>query len=190
MAEMVGGGGGGGKKGGPKSKKKSTKIDMTAMVDVAFLLLTFFVLTATMSNSTLMDLTMPPKVTNPDDVQQDVDEAKVMTIVLCANDTIKYYVGITKAEVKVTNYSPDGIRKAISDHLNRFSPLCQGDQVKGCWDPLFVVKPRYNSRYGNIVDILDEMAITGAKKYAIAEFAKDDSITLNKIEKGESGLIK
>lgn len=178
MAEMVGGGGGG-KKGGPKAKKKSTRIDMTAMVDVAFLLLTFFVLTATMSNSSLMDLTMPPL--DKEDEQVEIREDKVMTIIPCANDTIKYYVGITDAEVKIAT-SDTAIRAAISAHINRYQPLCQGKEVTNCWDPIFVIKPRYNSRYQTFVDLMDEMAITGAKKYAVTDFLPDDSTTLAKLE--------
>ncbi len=181
MAEMVGGGGG--KQGGPKAKKKSTRIDMTAMVDVAFLLLTFFVLTATMSNSQMMDLTLPAKSENPDDAKVDVVEDKVMTIILCAGDTVKYFVGITNPEIKITNYADEGLRKEIQTHLNRFSPICTEPRVPNCWDPIFVVKPRHNSRYQNVVDVLDEFAITGAKKYALAKFEKQDSMTLVKFEK-------
>lgn len=181
MAEMVGGGGG--KKGGPKGKKKSTRIDMTAMVDVAFLLLTFFVLTATMSNSSLMDLTMPPKDKEKPKQIDDVEvrEDKVMSIILCAGDTIKYFVGITEAEVKYAKTDVE-IREAITAHLKKAGPLCEGNVVTNCWDPIFVIKPRYNSRYQNFVDVMDEMAITGAKKYAVADFTKDDSTTLVKLE--------
>lgn len=182
MAEMVGGGGGGKKGGGPKAKKKSTRIDMTAMVDVAFLLLTFFVLTATMSNSSLMDLTMPPLDKEDKPVEQvEIREDKVMTIIPCANDTIKYYVGITDAEVKIAT-SDTAIRTAISAHINRYQPLCQGKEVTNCWDPIFVIKPRYNSRYQTFVDLMDEMAITGAKKYAVTDFLPEDSTTLVKLE--------
>lgn len=183
MAEMVGGGGG--KKGGPKAKKKSTRIDMTAMVDVAFLLLTFFVLTATMSNASLMDLTMPPKDTeNKPPEEVEIREDKVMSIILCAGDTIKYFIGIKDAEVKYAKTDVE-IRAAIEAHLKKAGPLCKGtagEDPRTCWDPMFVIKARHNSRYQNFVDVMDEMAITGAKKYAVADFTKEDSTTLVKLE--------
>jgi hypothetical protein len=194
MAEMVGGGGGGAKKGkGPKTKKKSTKIDMTAMVDVAFLLLTFFVLTATMSNSTMMKLTQPPKVdpNEEKDIEQDVNEKKVMTMVLCANDTVKYYIGCLEpgcGETTIEIGKASEMRSAIETHLKRYAGLCGSPGAptdpKQCWDPIFVVKPRYNSRYANMIDILDEFSITGAKKYAIPPegFTEKDSISLTAYE--------
>ncbi|MEM6763420.1 MAG: biopolymer transporter ExbD [Bacteroidota bacterium] len=183
-------GGGRGKKGGPKTKKKSTKIDMTAMVDVAFLLLTFFVLTATMSNNGVMELTMPPKA--KDDIQEedlrvDILEDKIMTIVLEEDDKVSYYVGITNPEVLTTNYSQDGIRKVLVGHLT-FGPRINGQPrcetgkgarvVKNCWDPIFVIKPKKSSRYKNLVDLLDELAITEAPKYAIDKFTVEDSLLL------------
>lgn len=196
MAEMVGGGGGGAKKGGPKTKKKSTKIDMTAMVDVAFLLLTFFVLTATMSNSTMIKLTQPPKPKPEDkidDSELNVNEKKVMTMILCANDTVKYYIGCLEpscqpTEIKIGKASE--MRAPIEEHLKRFGNICGtpgAPAAPDCWDPIFVVKPRFNSRYANMVDILDEFAITGAKKYAIPPegFTEADSNSFTAYEAKE-----
>lgn len=191
MADVdTGGGGGRGRKGsGPKTKKKSTRIDMTAMVDVAFLLLTFFVLTATMSNSAVMELTMPPKVEEEqkDDLYKDILEDKIMTIVLEADDKISYYVGITNPEVLEANFGDEGeesIRNVIQKHLDGdgSQPRCETGTgariVKNCWDPIFVVKPRKVAKYRNLVDLLDEFAITDAPKYAIDEFTEKDSLLL------------
>ncbi len=187
MADVDSGGGGGGrgKKKGSKTKKKSTKIDMTAMVDVAFLLLTFFVLTATMTNSAMMELTVPPKKEDDmeeEDRREDILEDKIMTLILEDDDKISYYVGITEPEVLETNYSPDGVRKVLLGHLNAKSPRCATGKgariVKGCWDPIFVIKPRSQSRYKNLVDLLDELAITESPKYAIDEFTEQDSLLL------------
>ncbi len=182
-----------GKKGsGPKTKKKSTRIDMTAMVDVAFLLLTFFVLTATMTNTNVMELTMPPKTDeniDEEDKYKKIDEKKIMTILLYENDTVKYFTGITDPEVKSTNYSETGIGKAIRGHLNYYRvlniPRCKGRQSEGCWDPIFLIKPKPISRYKNMVDLLDELAIEGATKYAIDKFSDADSIVVAESRKRE-----
>ena len=183
-----GGGGGKGKKKGPKTKKKSTRIDMTAMVDVAFLLLTFFVLTATMTNSAVMELTMPPKVDTPEEeeqLRQKIAEDKIMTIVLEADDHIAYYIGIRDAETGEGNFGSSGdksIRKIIEDHLKgdgRLPRCAKGTKdVSNCWDPIFVVKPKNESKYRNVVDLLDEFAITEAPKYAIDKFTEVDSLIL------------
>lgn len=193
MAEVEQSQDSGGKKGsGPKTKKKSTKVDMTAMVDVAFLLLTFFVLTATMSNSAMISLTLPPKA---DDLDRDekykkIDEKKIMTLILDDDDKVKYYTGVANEEtiLETTDYADDGLRETVLDHINAGRakygiPLCSevnnaGINTGGCWDPIFVIKPRDESRYKNLVDMLDELAITEAKKYAIDQFTEADSVFL------------
>ena len=190
MADVDSGGGGGGhkKKGGSKTKKKSTRIDMTAMVDVAFLLLTFFVLTATMTNSAVMELTMPPKVDTPEEeeqLRQKIAEDKIMTIVLDEDDKIDYYIGIRDATTGEANFGSEGdesIRKVIENHLKgdgRLPRCAKGTKdVSNCWDPIFVVKPKDVSKYRNVVDLLDEFAITDAPKYAIDKFTEVDSLIL------------
>lgn len=175
MAEIVGKDGGGG-----KQKKKSTKVDMTAMVDVAFLLLTFFILTTTLSTPQAMEVNKPPKVEDEEEVLKDVAESKVMTIVLGDDDKVHYWVGATDPEVKTTDFSGDGVRKAINKHLARDKKrLCsENDNAAGCWDPIFVIKPNKESVYNNMVDILDEMRITKAPKYALTEITPPDSALL------------
>ncbi len=188
MADIdTGGGGGRGKKGGSKTKKKSTKVDMTAMVDVAFLLLTFFVLTAVIQDYSFMYLTMPPKAEDvpEEDKKVDVDEEKVVTIVLNEENKITWYWKITNPEINETTFDPtNGIRKVILDHLKRYPDLCRdqkrefGQQQPGCWDPIFIIKPRYNSNYGSLVDLLDEMQITESPKFAIDKFTEQDSLLI------------
>lgn len=207
MADVDSGGGGGGrgKKGGPKTKKKSTRIDMTAMVDVAFLLLTFFVLTATMSNSSVMELTMPPKIDDPkqeEDAYKKILEDKIMTIILDADDEVRYYVGITEPDVETVGFDDKGIRDAIKEHIygNKMRlgiPLCKEVNNAGinegrCWDPIFVIKPKDVSKYRNLVDVLDEMAILQAPKFAIDKYTNADSLVVAASEEraaaeGESG---
>ncbi len=188
MADVDSGGGGGrGKKGGSKTKKKSTRIDMTAMVDVAFLLLTFFVLTAVIQDFSVMALTMPPKddQLTEDDLKADVDEEKVVTIVLGEKDTVHYFHRITDVEVKNTTFDPEtGLAEVIREHLNRHPRRCDdekakyGEETEGCWDPIFVIKAKKKSKYRNLVDCLDEMSIQSAPKYAIDVFNSRDSLIL------------
>lgn len=193
MADVDTGGDGGGhkKKGGSKTKKKSTRVDMTAMVDVAFLLLTFFVLTATMADSTVMELTMPPKTDEdvPDeDKYKKIKEEKIMTIILDEDDKIKYFVGITDPDVLTTDFDPKGIRDAIKGHIYTQKkelgiPLCKDVNNVGlnegrCWDPIFVIKPKDESRYKNLVDLLDELAIMKAPKFAIDKYTDADSVVI------------
>lgn len=189
MADVDSGGGGGHKKkgGGSKTKKKSTKIDMTAMVDVAFLLLTFFVLTATMTNKSMMELTMPPKVEdeNKDDIRENILEDKIMTLIVDENDKVGYYIGITNPEYQNASFDQQkGIRQVIRKHLEAPPGMvrCETGKgarvVKNCWDPIFVIKPRKTSKYRNLVDLLDELAITQAPKFAIDKFTPNDSLIM------------
>lgn len=126
MAEIAeGGGGGGGHKGGKKrAKKQSTRIDMTPMVDLAFLLLTFFVLTSTFSKAKVMSLVYPakPKEDIPLDQQDKIFNAVTFIV---TEDKLFYYegefypVGNAKGEpptqLSETDFGPNGVRKLLAD---------------------------------------------------------------------------
>ena len=159
----------GGKGGKKRAKKMSTKIDMTPMVDLAFLLLTFFMLTTTFAKPNVMQLTMPVKKT--DDVEDTkIKASQAMTIVLGKDNKAYYYFGLNtpndktvqKPELKVTNFSASGISQVI---LTR-----QRQQP----EPIILIKPTEDAKYRNMVDILDEMNITNQKKYALVKVPKDD----------------
>ena len=159
----------GGKGGKKRAKKMSTKIDMTPMVDLAFLLLTFFMLTTTFAKPNVMQLTMPVKKT--DDVEDTkIKASQAMTIVLGKDNKAYYYFGLNtpndktvpKPELKVTNFSAAGIRQVLLDR-QRQQP-----------EPIILIKPTEDAKYRNMVDILDEMNITNQKKYALVKVPKDD----------------
>lgn len=167
MAEVSQGGGGGHKKGGGKvrAKKQSTKIDMTPMVDLAFLLLTFFILTSTFNKPKTMEVTMPDKVDKPEE-QTKINENDILNLVLGENDKIYYWIGLTPP-AEITNYSKDGVRKLLLERMKANPKL------------MVLIKPQDESRYNNMVDILDEMEITNMKRYAIVDFTPDDKTIIS-----------
>ncbi|QKG54155.1 ExbD/TolR family protein [Hymenobacter sp. BRD67] len=141
-------------------------LDMTPMVDLAFLLLTFFMLTTAFAKPRVMQLTMPV----PDPLHPlDVPLSKAMTVVLGQNHRVYYYFGlhapgdpsVALPTLYTTDFGPKGIRQAL---LTR--------QHKG--DFMVLIKPSPQAKYQDMVDILDEMNITGQSKYAITELGAAD----------------
>jgi|SRR6476661_349043 len=153
-----------------RAKKMTLKVDMTPMVDLAFLLLTFFMLTTTFAKPTTMDLTMPVK----GDATK-VSYKKAMTIVLGKNHQVYYYFGlntpldktVTAPVLHRTSFAANGIRQVLLDR-QRSHP-----------ETVVLIKPSLDSKYKDMVDILDEMNITNQKKYALVNISQDDSNLLN-----------
>ena len=169
MAELnTGDGGGKGKK--VRSKKQNSKVDLTAMVDLAFLLITFFMLTTSLSKPKSMDLSLPDKE-KKDDPKLDVkvDENRTMTVLLDANNKLKWYMGMLATPIagpKDIAYGKDGLRKEL---LSRKQSVLAYSTAKGKPNDgiIVIIKPSKKSNYKNLVDILDEMAISGVETYAI-----------------------
>lgn len=162
MAELSGGGGGGKKKGGKvRVKKASTRIDMTPMVDLAFLLLTFFVMTTTLNKPQAMQITMPEKP-KPGDEPPEINEKNVLTIVLGENNKIYWYVGITDPVVEVADFSANGMRKILQQKKAELPKL------------VVLIKALDESKYKNMVDILDEMNISAVQRYALVDITDVD----------------
>jgi biopolymer transport protein ExbD len=161
MAEL-GGGGGGKKKGGKvRAKRSSTRIDMTPMVDLAFLLLTFFVMTTTLNKPQTMEITMPEKP-KPGDEMPEINEKNVLTLVLGEDDKIYYYMGITDPEVQVTNFSASGVRKILLAKKAELPKL------------VVLIKAMNEAKYKNMVDIMDEMNISATQRFALVDITPVD----------------
>jgi biopolymer transport protein ExbD len=173
MAEMNVAGGGGHKKGSKKvrSKKMSTRVDLTAMVDLGFLLITFFMLATTMNKPKTMEVNKPAK--EEEDKKEEepaIKMSKTATLMLGAGDKCYVYVSPDEIspdlslELDSVDYSPKGLRKYIQRRQSEVQAQW-GDQ-----DELFVmIKPLPGSTVKNIVDVLDEMTINDVKRYAILE---------------------
>ncbi|WP_291127652.1 ExbD/TolR family protein [Flavobacterium sp. UBA7682] len=166
----------GGKKGSKKvrSKKSNAKVDLTAMVDLAFLLITFFMLTTSLSKPQSMDLGLPDK--NKEDEPKDnikVDQKRTMTIIMGKDNQIKWFHGLLETPEPggaPTNavYGKNGLRKEILKRVVSVNEYCQTLPTYKKGDGLIVIiKPSKKSTYRNLVDILDEMAICKVPSYAI-----------------------
>jgi len=140
------------------SHRLSTRIDMTPMVDLAFLLITFFMLTTTFSKPNALPLAMPYQ-----DEPAPVPESRTTTLLLDKNDRIFYYTGSQDPQVAQTDFSAGGIRRVIAQKRRTSDK-----------EPIFVIKTLDGSRYQNLVDVLDEMTITGAKIYALVDTTPAD----------------
>src|SRR6218665_854683 len=203
MASIEGGGDSGHKKGPgvKKAKKLSTRVDMTPMVDLGFLLITFFIFTATMSSPTTTDLNMP-KDTDDQEKDTKVKQSGALTVLLGKDNAVYYYEGElepTGANFKATDFV--GIRNEIIRKKKAVIADYRGDAAceqkardKGrdpkaeCQDQDFVVviKAMDDATYKNTVDILDEMTINAVKRFAMVKIS-DTEKDLIKITEGSAG---
>ncbi|HCY89131.1 MAG TPA: biopolymer transporter ExbD [Chitinophagaceae bacterium] len=161
MAEIDTSSGGGHKKGPgvKKAKKLSTRVDLTPMVDLGFLLLTFFVFTTTMSHPTAMNMNEPKE--DKDQILK-VKNSGAMTILLGKGDQVYYYFGQLEAdklseEFKSTSFKE--IRQLIVDK-KKATPID---------DLMYIIKSDSKSTFKNSIDILDEMSICGVPPGHYAE---------------------
>ncbi len=163
MAELDTSGGGKHKGGKVRTKKKATRVDLTAMVDLAFLLITFFILTTTLSKPKAMELIMPDK----DDLtkqQLPVPATRTMTLLLGNNNKLEWFVGEPgKSQPTVIGYGKEDLRKVLIDQDKAIK------QSHGGQGMIVVVKPSAQSTYENVVAVMDELNITGIDSRAIVD---------------------
>jgi len=200
MAEIADSGGGGHKGGKKRAKKQSTRIDMTPMVDLACLLLTFFVLTATFSKPKSMELTFPappdPSV-KPDAVKNGI------TFLLTKDDKIFYYEGEfraaaddkgAKTELKELNFSKESLRKYLLDKNKDMQTKILALKTKFDNKQLvdtaykrmvrnvkadktsytYLIKTDDKATYKNVIDVIDELNYNAVGKYVMVDIIKPE----------------
>lgn len=201
MAEIQEGGGGGHKGGKKRAKKQSTRIDMTPMVDLAFLLLTFFVLTATFSKPKSMELTFPAP---PDDLTKQPPIKNGITFLLSKDDRIFYYEGEfkpvddpvkgPKTTLSELNFSKESLRKYLLEKnktmQQQVKELIEKHEKKQLEDttfkrmvrdkkadkntPTFLIKTDDKATYKNVIDMIDELNYNVVGKYVMVDILKPE----------------
>jgi biopolymer transport protein ExbD len=167
--------GGGGDKGGKvRSKKASTRVDMTPMVDLGFLLITFFILATTLAKPKSMSVVVPDKQNDPNEKQSaDIKAARVLTLFMGKDNQVFALDGIAaddakaKTDMKTVGYG-SALRELILTSKARINRDMPKDD-KGRDPFICVIKPLNSSTYKNMVDVLDEMAVTKTKTYAMVD---------------------
>ena len=180
-----------------RSKKSSTHIDMTPMVDLAFLLLTFFMLSTTFSKPKTMEINMPVK---PDKPNEEIHVNNAVTLLLTDKNKIFWYFGEFKPEetkLDEATFSPDAansLRKILldknSDANKRIKALelkvVKGEikdttfkrmrvDIQAEKQSLFVlIKTDDKAKYKNVIDALDECNICNVGKYALVDIMKQE----------------
>jgi biopolymer transport protein ExbD len=178
-------------------KKHGTHIDMTPMVDLACLLLTFFMLTTAFNKPKVMQIILPERK-KTDETAPQINESRALNIILTENDRILWYNGLadpTKPPLPVmyeTDFSKDGIRKLLlqrNKELFKQIFLLNKDVTEGKIDipqdsvenrtldmmredktgPIILFKAGENVKYRNLVDIIDEMVITNIARYTLVD---------------------
>lgn len=178
MAEMDTSSGGGHKKGPgvKKSKKLSTRVDLTPMVDLGFLLITFFIFTTTMSQPTAMRIFLPKDTEKPED-QNKIKESGALTIMMSKNNSVFYYEG---------TLAPDGSNFKSTNYKEIRNIVIEKKRTTNSEDFVVVIKPGPESVYKNTVDMLDEMTINDVKRYAMVDISEAELALVRASEQYQS----
>lgn len=143
-----------------RGPKMLTRVDLTAMVDLAFLLITFFILTTTLQKAKMFNVAMPE-----DSGEMNVPASRTMTICLGKNDQVVSYLGLTDNPItapKVTSFSKQGIRQQIIELSKQVSKISGKDMI-------VLLKASDHALYQDMVATLDELHIAGIDRYAIED---------------------
>jgi biopolymer transport protein ExbD len=157
--------------------RHNLRVDMTPMVDLGFLLITFFVITTELTKPTVMNLYMPKE----DGPPMDLGESNALTVLLDGNKIYCYngnwYDAVTTNTIRETNLSGNnGLRKIIGDKQRKLDVFFKDNGGRN--GLMLLIKPASNASYKNVVDILDEAAISMMKRYAIIKLSDDEKAWL------------
>lgn len=194
------------KGGKPKTKKVSTRVDFTPMVDLGFLLITFFMLTTTLIKPQTMEISMPSKDKVKEEEQTKVKASQAMTILIGKENKVYYFFGTqdkgVDPQLVESDYSPEGLRKVLlkknidvmlkiqelKEKKNK-NLLKEEDYKKQVSDAkaiktavIVMIKASDESNYKNLIDVLDEMLICNVARYAIVDITPYDLGLIDKLE--------
>ena len=170
-----------------KQKHFSTHIDMTPMVDLGFLLITFFIYTTSLSTPTVMKLTMPTK-----EGSTDVKSSGALTVLIGDKGKLFYYMGKLNTESSnifptnatalrqvLINKKADVIQHHVHNSSCNTTSNAPGNTACLDQDLFVIIKPTVKATYKDIIEVLDEMAINNIKRYTVVDAERVESSLIN-----------
>lgn len=176
MADVINTAGSDRHRGFARAKKLYTRVDLTPMVDLGFLLITFFILTYHFSEPNTMKLFVPA-----DGSGMEWPETSALTVIPAADDKIFYYHGefeqaISKGAFGFTGYSiTEGVGRIIREKQAAMERVQAGKSK----DLMLIIKPSQASNFANLVNTLDEVLINNIRRYAIVDISQAELGILN-----------
>jgi biopolymer transport protein ExbD len=141
-----------------QSVKKSLRVDLTPMVDLGFLLITFFILTATLSQPTIANLVMP----KDSKIKTLIKKNTVLTVMLMRKDSIAWYEGTIENKGPLAYCSYNNLRSVIQQKQTKVAKVL-GDRA----ETVLIIYPGKESTYKNFIDVLDEIEINNINHYFV-----------------------
>lgn len=166
------------KQGGSKQRKKMIRVDMTPMVDLGFLLITFFMFTTNFTKPNVMDLGLPAKDPNPNPVREVIKDNNQITFILGKDNRVFYHQSnaddLNKSTLKETDFSGINITKIISEAYNK-APKKENFTI--------IIEPTDDANYKNFVNILDNIAISKKERYGVTDIKPWEKKVYNELTK-------
>jgi len=186
-------------KGGKKKfKKVAANVDMTPMVDLMCILITFFMLASAFNKPKIMEIVLPEKIKKNENVEPPkIAKSRTLNIILGPDNKIFWYPGIADdpknlPPLQETDFSADGIRKVLLERnraLFRKVSQFNDDVLTGKIEiprdsvqsairelkrdddtgPIVLIKAYEEAKYANFVDIIDEMSISDIARYTFVD---------------------
>jgi len=159
------------RRGGRRSKKLSTRVDLTPMVDLGFLLITFFMVSTSWSKPKASTLHMPA-----DGPSMNLGNNAALTLVALKDNKIFYYNGDLGQSLKEGSYGVTGYRQheGIGDIIRRKQQAMDRTYKGGRKEMMLLIKPSPESNYQNVVGLLDEVLINDVKRYALMDLPREE----------------
>jgi biopolymer transport protein ExbD len=174
----LGGGGHKKKKGGgvKKPKRVGFQLDMTPLVDVAFLLLTFFMFATTMAQPQIMEMAVPPNLETPIDVPQ----SRLLTVFVRNDGKIFYNTGLAPQLQKVTLQELKEL--AVQRNAEKGNDLITTLKVdpRAQYSQLISVLDELNLAEGDLADKYKQQGTKRERRFAIVEMTEEDKTELAK----------
>lgn len=157
--------------------KRSTRVDLTPMVDLGFILITFFIFTSTLLEPQVMRVNMPNDTHSA--INDAICESCALTLIADGNNKLYYYEGnADTATLHAISYEPSGLRMLLLNKKRKVK------QIRGKDEMILIIKPTNEGSFKNTVDLMDECSISNVKKYYLDEISIADEALLDKIGKG------
>ncbi|OCX50359.1 hypothetical protein BEL04_21465 [Mucilaginibacter sp. PPCGB 2223] len=147
-------------------KKLNARVDLTAMVDLAFLLITFFMLTTTLQKPKMFKAVMP----DDGPIEGEFPASRTLTIELGKNNQVLSFIGLPDKPITNPVITSDG-NKGIGHAIVDAEKYIETSTHKSM---LVVIKASDHSVYDNLVNVLDELNIAGNPTYAITDIQPKD----------------